>query len=891
MRRLHPFVLLVTLASLCAWARAESAASEADAREAAVRTLDGRTAIVRLYTDWKTNPKAYATLSVPLEGLDVTFEAVRQAAARELPKDTAVAVVPGDQRDSEVARVMDGCLFGERLGVGGRFALWPGSVAPFRRNSCLFKDALGDPLANAQVEILLTGSSMMKPDGETLWIADARLDGAGRMPPVRACTSLRMHTVVCAVLHPDCGRVYAIERLGNPQDEHEFLVPALPKEKWCAFVDALGRPMAGATVDVVTSPTWEQRRPGKTSLPSIRLDEAGRLCPPPENPTLQFCCFLVYDPNYGTAIVEPRLHALGKPDEPADLCVVPLVPAATQEDERSIWGTVVDSEGVPIPEAVVQCAEVRTLGGGSLRRWCPGQPTTIGFAKVLTDAQGRFAMHLPLANSDGTLGRPVPPGATYEVMIDSATGVKVQRLHAQLAAGREHTIVVERKREGPSALSGTLVFQDERGPVADVEKLRLVTLSIQRRTGAGRSEGTTFGPGGWLEKTELEFGTYSATAEWDGKLYVFEPVEVTAKSPKTIVFTPKEIMPTRSVYCGRVVNGVTGSPIAGALVLLRPEPGAFHEPDEKAAKRIYYLGPETDANDLIDVFKSDPQWPVTWTDRAGRFEMSLRVMQLRPLFVTLVAIKRHFLGAELQLSAIPSQTDPFGQRRFREFEMDAEGRVLLPEMKLFPAGTVMLEPRVPDREKDVRFYYRTAPDDPTPWLKDLWATPNANEGLTVFRKNKLPINQSQKVYVPAGVTLTLVLQRIGDQFTPVVIEPVYLRQGEVLDLGRVEFAAAVQVIVKTINSAGKPLEGITVKCRTDGIGYASLGAVTDDQGLARVATPQNSQGRFVVEYFDRESMTAVREGTPYEIRGPQDEGREFVLVLSDEFLEQLRNAR
>lgn len=891
MRRLRIIVLLATLASLCPWTRAGSVESDAEAREQARQILDGRTAIVRLYCDWKANPKAYTTLSVPLVGLDVTSEAISQAAGRTLPEDGVVVVVPSDQEDSEIARIMDGCLFGTRSGFGGRIVLWPGSVPPFLRNSCLFKDALGLPVANADIEVLLSDRPIDDPKRRMVWIADVRLDQNGRVPQLRASTACSMHEVVFMVLDPDCGRVQAISRLENEQKEHEFLVPALPRQKWCAFVDALGRPMAGATVEVVRSPTWESRQPGKSSLPPVRLDEAGRLRPPPENPMLQLCCFLVHDPNYGTAIVEPRTRMLGKPDEPLDLCAVPLVPAATQEDERSIWGTVVDSDGVPIPEAVLQCAEVRILGGGSLRVWCPGPPTMIRFAKVLTDAQGRFSMHLPLGNDDGALGRSVPPGATYEVTIDSATGVKLQRLHAQLVAGREHTIVVERKPEGPAAFTGTLVFEDERGPVTSVEKLRQVTLSIQRQTGAGRSEGTTFGPGGWLEKTELEFGTYSATAEWDGRLYVFESVVVTPRSPETIVFTPKEITAAQSVYRGRVVNGATGSPIGGALVLLRPEPGAFYEPDEKAAKRIYYLGPETDANDLIEIFKSDPQWPVTWTDRVGRFEMSLSGMQSRPPFVTLLAIKRDFLGAELQLSAIPSQADPFGQRRLREFEMDSQGRVLLPEMKLFPAGTVTVEPSVSDGEKDVQFYYRTAPDDPTTWLKDLWATPKASQGMSVFRKSRLPTNESQKVYVPAGVTLTLVLQRIGGQFSPVVIEPVYLRQGEVLDLGRVEFSPAMQVVVKVLDSAGKPLEGITLRCRTDGIGYTGLGFVTDPEGRALVNAPQNSRGQFVVEYPDRESMTVVREGTPYEVRGSEDEGREFVLVLSDEFLGQLRKAQ
>jgi hypothetical protein len=52
----------------------------------------------------------------------------------------------------------------------------------------------------------------------------------------------------------------------------------------------------------------------------------------------------------------------------------------------------------------------------------------------------------------------------------------------------------------------------------------------------------------------------------------------------------------------------------------------------------------------------------------------------------------------------------------------------------------------------------------------------------------------------------------------------------------------------------------------------------------------HSQGELVVQYHDRETLLPVRESAPYQVAGREDAGREFVLVLSDEFLTQLRQA-
>jgi hypothetical protein len=859
-------------------------------------------AVVRLYTDWRNDPKAYATVSVPLEGLDVTFDAVAAGSGRSLREDAVVVVVPGDQRDAAVARAMEGCIFGEPCRSGGRFTLRPGLIRQVQLKPCVFLDALRQPIPNAEVEILLAESSLHESIGPKVWLADARLDATGRMQSPRVSAQCRLRHVLFTVIHPDCGPMPAVANFFASESENTLFVSALPKDRWRVFVDALGRPMAGATVEILPSSAWpggrqsetSESRPSVAQGPVVVLDEAGRLRPNPRDSLFMLCSFLVYDPNYGIGIVEPPGGLPGL-KESASLFVVPLTAVGTQADERSIWGTVVDVNDDPVAGAVLRCGMIRTPGGGSLQAWWPWQTGGLRQAKVLTDREGRFAMHLPLADSDGKLGRPVPPGATYEVMIEAPAAQDFQRFHGSLAAGQEHRVVLRPKSW---AFSGVLVFHDEFGPVRDPEKLRRVTLSIRTQKPDGRVSGADFEPGGWMEKENLPFGTYTATADWGGKHYQFGPVEVTPESPGVVVLMPANVQVDRKLYRGRVVHGITGEPIPGALVMRRPMSGILDPIDSDLTPRLLQLGPELDPDGELAAFlTSYRDLGVTRTDAAGRFETVLPV-GARPMGPPpgLLAIQRSFLGAEQLLRFPVGPIEPGMPPQFHEFEPDATGSILLPDMKLFPAGIVVVEPNVPlqfglSPEKDVAFSYATAQGDATPWLKDFWASPSARQGGSVFRRQKLPVNELQMVYVPADVTLTLTIRRYDEQSAPVVIKGVHLRQGEVLDLGRMEFPKGLQITARAVDSGGKPVEGVTILSFPERMSYRGRGAVTDGEGFARVYVPPHSQGQLVVEYRDRQTWKPVRESTPYRVGGEEDAGRKFVLRLSDGFLEELFKSR
>jgi len=98
--------------------------TESQVRELAEKALAGRHVIVRVYNNWQTDPHAYILISVPLSGLWVSFDAVREAFRGV--SDSAVIVVSGrQQNDRAVAAVMADSVCAERYQKGKQFSIWP----------------------------------------------------------------------------------------------------------------------------------------------------------------------------------------------------------------------------------------------------------------------------------------------------------------------------------------------------------------------------------------------------------------------------------------------------------------------------------------------------------------------------------------------------------------------------------------------------------------------------------------------------------------------------------------------------------------------------------------------------------------------------------------------
>jgi len=739
-----------------------------------------------------------------------------------------------DQKDEVVAAGMGDFMYAGPYKSGSSLSIWPRYFGQRRYKWFTFVDEMREPIPHATVEIMISSNRYWRNETPRVLIGKAKLDEKGRLKSVKASSAFS--AFLFKVSHPDYGTgPKPATRMDwvTSKDPSVMLytVPALPKDKWCVFKDALGNPIPGATVEVFDRRSWEYSRP--RSIGKAKLDDKGRLEPPTIYTRLNSCSFIVSDPNYGIAIVEPEYIP---PDKLLTSCTVPLVRMGTKADERCIWGTVVDTNETPIAGAIVKSGSVYTPGGGKLSLpWgSSGYPQT---AKAITDEQGRFALYLPITMDDGS--KLIPLGVSYVVGIEAPESLGLEPYGGRLAAGQEHKITLQPAEPKLTLYFPTFAFEDEFGPVTDPNMLKHVKLTIKQDDGGWRS-GLNYNA--WVDRKQFTPGVYSATADWNGKHHIFEPVDLTEQRPETVVFQIKQVNEADVVYQGQVSQGITGQPIPGAIIMSCTVVNADVShlyPEQWDA--IHSIGPEFEPDDpaLTPLKETFRYTKITRTDATGRFQIALRPEKTTARS-NIIAIEKDYLGAQQRLRyTVPAAENEPNYLGFKEkeFEPDENGYVTLPPMKLFPAGTVIIEPNIPGprtaKKNSIRFYWFTSPDDNTLWLKDLCGPPSDNQGGSTFYKYKINPNEIQTGYIPAGLELTLKIYILGkSNWGSVIIPAVELEQGQVLDLGCVNLPPTIKVAAKVVDSKGEPLEGIAVRHYDERGFYTGQKAVTSEDGIA-----------------------------------------------------------
>jgi hypothetical protein len=319
------------------------------------------------------------------------------------------------------------------------------------------------------------------------------------------------------------------------------------------------------------------------------------------------------------------------------------------------------------------------------------------------------------------------------------------------------------------------------------------------------------------------------------------------------------------------------------------------EPDQWNAIRS--IGPQLNPDDpaLIPLKYAFQFTKITRTDLTGRFQITFGPGKTYEMDA-LIAIQKDYLGAEQQLRfLVPANENDPNHLTFKKLEPDQNDFIMIPPMKLFPAGTIIINPNIPDlgsgKKYEPRLYWLIAPDDATPWRKDLLAAPRDNKGASTFYKYDVRPNEFQTVYIPAGLKLTIkIYEPLDTRWVQVVIPGIKVEQGQVLDLGRRDFQPAFKVAAKVIDSKSKPVEGVAVR-RIDGDGtYWGQTCITNADGIALVYVAPHSKGKFVVEYvlkkptLNNPTYERLEESTPFEVAGEEDARKEFSLQLSDEIL-------
>ncbi len=449
----------------------------------------------------------------------------------------------------------------------------------------------------------------------------------------------------------------------------------------------------------------------------------------------------------------------------------------------------------------------------------------------------------------------------------------------------------------------TFLFENETGPVTDPAKLKDIKLEIRCSDGVThmrRYEELS-------SKRQFTPGVYHAEVVWDRKHYTFEPVNLSQSRPEKVTFRPANIENVDVIHKGTVVHGITGRPVAGAAVLYRR---VWTGRDASGLTReqwtaIRALGPHLDATDpalapLMGLFVHPGVPPsemipfATQTDSNGKFVLSSDLSNRRPTD-QLLAIAPDFLGAVQQLEPMMRpEADPTGRLERRRLEADENGVINIPPMRLFPAATVLIHPVLPDPgDENTRQRLRlqwTAPRNEEPsWTQAIHTIAKENRGASVFYVYDLRPNVPQSLYVPAETPLMLSMSLLPEMVPPPIqIGTVRLKQGEVTDLGRVEFLPSVQVGVRVIDDEGAPVPGVRIDCVYDDGFQWMAPTPANAEGIVTLSVPAHSAGRFRIAHYDRQTETLTEESTPYTVAGEEDTGKVFTLRLSDALIERLR---
>jgi hypothetical protein len=608
--------------------------------------------------------------------------------------------------------------------------------------------------------------------------------------------------------------------------------------------DALGLAFPKASVDIfVRGPADDDPR---ICLSTAGTDEQGLLEVPVLKGELRFFSFVVSEPNYGIALVDPYID-LGERKE----LNVPLVSRSSEAFKRSIHGIVADPQGNPVAGAVIECSHIRTLGEGlinALNDWSN---------KSLTDDKGAFSLYLPNEDRRGERGYLIPPKSRYNVRIEAPKELGLSPYVKPIENGRDALVFLE-----SGGHFRTFVFEDANGLITDPNKLRYIGLTIIQSDGRRVSlRYEDFKDGGCFPP-----GEYCA-AQWGMDEFSFEPLTVNEQSPDELIFWQPESI----FYYGQIVHGLTGEPMEGAFVIgfSSKAKGNLSMITDQQWRALHALSNDPCLADpaVKPVCQIYGVKKIVRTDEYGCFQMSFRPGEIYGF----IAFEKDYLGL---------------MHRRHALIIDEYRQAEIPVMKLYPAATVLVEVSTEAKHVSMGPRWIIDENENPVWVRHFLATDDRKESLFTY-DDWIEQNKVQSFHVPAGLNLRVKLDTpYNRQFCPIEIpQVIHLAQGQALDLGRHQFKAALDVYVQVINSKSQAIEGVPVRMLLDGKAW-SVSHNTDESGLARFNVIPYSIGEFGAIYR-KDGGEFLKETIPFQIGGNTDSDRQFTLQLSDEILELL----
>lgn len=604
------------------------------------------------------------------------------------------------------------------------------------------------------------------------------------------------------------------------------ILAALPKLTH-TIVDAIGQPIPLAEVTITlanSSPLTAAPLPKGALPPAPQPDEDaartvatlseenGRIGIPETGPeTGAVVTVTVRHPDYGQARIAVRSTAGNSNIQ------VPLVRSGTEAYKRAIRGELVAPDGKPVASAVIRCSDVRTPGEGLIEGTDPR-------GEVISDEEGRFTYYLPPSDvRRSERGELIPVnsrfGLTFSVPANDAfvpwagrySNLEPVRIELPRAT-RTHRFRFE-------ATSG--------GILSDEQQLKNLRVQLDRIENGERLL-IDQGPDIATTSRKLLPGKYVAEAFLNGKTIAYLPLVITDDSPEELTF----LLPHAITYRGRVVEGVTGEPVAGALVVGWSSTAynnlAVLTGDDWKLLRETPSNPPLDHPAIALLRKHYGVQGLVRADGDGRFEI---VRQPDQEFYGIMAFAEETIPYKVSVGSL---------------KPNEKHAIDTGEFPLFPAARIVVRPVFGGDRLSVSPLWLPAEKDQPQWFSRFQAAGKSYEREFAY-VHWLKLNEPQPVFVPAGIRLNVRFESpYNDQWAPALVENVLLEARATKEIGDLEFAANLPVTVRVVDSAGKPIEGIPVRQMQAGTNSWTVAHNTDAEGLARFFAQRNSQGRFWV---------------------------------------------
>ncbi len=630
-------------------------------------------------------------------------------------------------------------------------------------------------------------------------------------------------------------------------------MPTPPRPKELNFVDPTGKPATGLSVVVRSTMQMNGRQVSLVLAKGTLSGEARLRLKWPrllqsEGSPYGFGGYAsqmsmgrdeleITDPASG--MVEKRsLFSFPSPGElkpPEGRIALSLFASGTVETTGPLYfGVVQDENGVPV-QAKINLFWLETPGHG-------GVQLDNGMSGVLTTSpDGKFRFGVPVTAMEKISGQTLPPANSALRVRVAATDGNSGKQEPRLIAGKENIIKLTHTENLTIRL-----LENNGQPFPDFLKRAKYDSNVRLQ----RVDGTTSQTSGGhmtmrpVDDTGLvELGGVPVPAhyavEWRGVRYEGAPV-ARGSEGTVLVFTGSG---EHARVEGRMVNAVTGAPVAGAYLaisfegsaawtLATMEPAKRDEIYERVAKEGITAVTDDGGNiPLGEMGKSGTWFDISAlgrTDAQGRYAIDL------PPGKAAMGVVAYAPG----YIALKSNLSNFGSEQSRRTET-----IKLPDGVMVPAGeatlTVVAPKTVPDPYlrndegvplENFTVNINVSYDPPASWAVKPHGMNPTKEDPWQYEESAswTGVNGKGKVFVPAGVKFNV---SAANTYKPVLGIAFWKDQGPVaagatLDIGEREIPVKRPFLVVVRKADGTPASGV---------------AVTVDGGLQRMVTDERGE--------------------------------------------------